>query len=141
MNSIEVLVVGAITGDPICTVEADPGWCLQELKEAIKGVSGIPTHEQRLQVGGKPFSNEDKRLSEVLGDQDLSIELIRADAERTAALELLAVGGSLTQLKESYRRVCVCVCAHLGGSVPFFHLGLKGSQSESHQFGGSKTIF
>ena len=32
-----------------------------------------------------------------------TVELIRADAERTAALEHVAVGGSLTHLEESYR--------------------------------------
>ena len=111
LSHFTLQVVGAITGDVICTVDADGSWYLQDLKVAIQSVSGIPTHEQRLlQVGGKPIANEDRHLSEILKCQHdwsiapkVSIGLVRADAERTAALEHLAIGGSLTQLKESYR--------------------------------------
>ena len=111
LSHFTLQVVGAITGDIICTVDADGSWYLQDLKVAIQQESGIPTHEQRLlQVGGKPISNEERHLSEILkchsewkGSPRVSIGLVRADAERTAALEHLAIGGSLTQLKESYR--------------------------------------
>ena len=96
-------VVGAITGDPICDLEVDEVQSLQELKaplclrrvepvshEAICDASGIPPHEQRL---ARP-----ERLSD--GAQ---VELLRADAQRAAALEHVAQGGSLTQLAEQHR--------------------------------------
>ena len=78
----------------------------KELKEAIKSTSGIPSHEQKLQIAGRAFS-ENQRLMDFLSepspDIPITVELIRADAERTAALEHVAVGGSLTHLEESYR--------------------------------------
>ena len=107
-SHIAVQVIGAITGDLLCTVEADGCWCLQDLKEAIRAACAIPTHEQKLQIAGKAFCKESQRLADFLHQVEcthkpVSVELIRADAKRTAALEHVAVGGSLTHLEESYR--------------------------------------
>uniref|UniRef100_A0A7S4VTF0 Ubiquitin-like domain-containing protein n=1 Tax=Alexandrium monilatum TaxID=311494 RepID=A0A7S4VTF0_9DINO len=123
-------VVGGLTGDVLCTVDAGPSLTVHGLKEAVEREAGIPFLTQLLLAGDQRLHDSDV-LTEALDARDCAgpavVTLLRLDPAKVSALELARRGGPLSTLDEAYsldRDVVLAAVARngyaLGWAAPRF---------------------
>merc|ERR1719433_1196683 len=66
MNTVNVSVAFALSGETICKLHITPDVTVLQLRERIQKKSGIPWFNQRLLYEGKELSRRDEELGDVL---------------------------------------------------------------------------
>lgn len=108
-EKMQVKIVGALTGDLICHVLADPEWTVQRLKTEIMNVEGTAVLEQHLAFestiagAGRPLADSESLGSLALQPQ-VSVKLLRKPAAKPLQLHGRR-GVTVTQLESGLSRV------------------------------------
>eukprot|EP00747_Dinoflagellata_sp_TGD_P030073 gnl/TRDRNA2_/TRDRNA2_134382_c0_seq1.p1 gnl/TRDRNA2_/TRDRNA2_134382_c0~~gnl/TRDRNA2_/TRDRNA2_134382_c0_seq1.p1 ORF type:complete len:521 (+),score=86.63 gnl/TRDRNA2_/TRDRNA2_134382_c0_seq1:126-1688(+) len=109
-----VHVLGAVSGDLLCTVAMGPtAWTVCDLKKALSVTLGCAPQEQRLLLEGRLLHDEEEELGGmVVGDARVmaskpkatTVALVRNSAAWVTALDSVLRGGRLSELDAIYCR-------------------------------------
>eukprot|EP00930_Biecheleria_cincta_P039987 TRINITY_DN27434_c0_g1_i1.p1 TRINITY_DN27434_c0_g1~~TRINITY_DN27434_c0_g1_i1.p1 ORF type:complete len:441 (-),score=87.77 TRINITY_DN27434_c0_g1_i1:168-1490(-) len=113
-RSFKLEVNHALSGEVVCTLEADILWTVADVKKRIYDVTGIPAHEQRLTAvldGGQSALVDTDVVSKSLnhrsklGDVPIEMSLLRLDPLWANALREVSEDGKMLALHcEEFRQ-------------------------------------